>query len=561
MYANRINLEIFLSKQPTDSLSLLKQLNTLGVALSQEEDHVLLLEMFTVGAKELTHADGSTLYLCHEDDNKMHFEIVHTDSLNLHLGGKQGEPVNFAPITLYYEDGTENLQNVVACAAVKKKTFNIHDAYTNDDFDFSGTRFFDAKTGYHSKSFLTVPMYNHEHALVGVLQLINAHDPETGAISTFSELDQQIVESLASQVAITLTNKQLIEAQKELFESFLQLIANAIDEKSPYTAGHCRRVPVLTNMLAQATCEIAHGPLRSFCMTEQEMYALNIAGWLHDCGKITTPGHVVDKSTKLETIYDRIATIDTRFEVLKRDAVITALKQQLNVSAEDELEVDQKLDTTLEQLDNDRAFIHQCNIGAESMSDLSQQRIKKIAEYQWQGITGEKTAFLSDDEVYNLSVYKGTLNQEERNIVNHHIVVTINMLESLPYPKKLRNVVEYAGGHHEKMDGTGYPKGLTKDEMSIPARMMAIADIFEALTAADRPYKKAMALSQALTILGKMKLNNHIDADLFDVFIWQKIYLKYAHEFLAPEQCDDFSLQDIPGYVAPEGSEPAMHGV
>ena len=542
---------MLLSNQVTNFLPLLKRLNTLGITLSQERDHTRLLEIFTAGAKQLTHADGGTLYLFHED-KKMHFEIVYTDSLNLYLGGKQGGAINFQPITLYYEDGSKNLHNVVACAAVNNETLNIQDAYANDDFDFSGTRLFDAKTGYHSKSFLTVPMSNHEEQLVGVLQLINAQDPETGEIVAFSELDQHIVESLASQVAITITNQQLIEEQKKLFESFLQLIASAIDEKSPYTAGHCRRVPVLTNMLAQATCAIDYGPLRDFDMTEEDIYQLDIASWLHDCGKITTPESVVDKSTKLETVYDRIAIVDTRFEVLKRDAIILALKRQLNLSAETDPPVDQQLAATLKQLDNDRAFIRQCNIGSESMPDESQQRIKQIAEYQWQDTTGAKAAFLSDDEIYNLSIKKGTLNKEERSIINHHIVATINMLESLPYPKNLRNVVEYAGGHHEKMDGTGYPKGLTKDDMSVPARMMAITDIFEALTSGDRPYKKAMTLSQALTILGKMKLDNHIDADLFDVFIWKKVYLKYAQEFLTPEQCDTVSIQDIPGYVAPK---------
>jgi len=177
--------------------------------------------------------------------------------------------------------------------------------------------------------------------------------------------------------------------------------------------------------------------------------------------------------------------------------------------------------------------------------------VGKIAQYKWENTEGNESNFLTENEVYNLNIFRGTLTAEEREIINNHIVATIKMLGSLPYPKHLLNVTEFEGGHHEKMDGTGYPNGLKRDEMSIQARMMGIADIFEALTAGDRPYKKAMPLSQALTILGNMKLENHIDPDLFDVFMWQKVYQKYADEYLTEEQCDDYDLNDIPGYVPP----------
>ena len=527
---------------------LLRKLNSVGVALSAEKDHGRLLEIILMHAKDMTRADGGTLYL-RTEENTLKFEIVRTDSLGIHMGGTQGEPISFYPVKLVNDDGEPNTQNVAACAVLKNETINIPDAYSNDEFDFAGTRHFDEKTGYRSQSFLTVPMTNHEANIIGVLQLINATDPDTGVIRAFSALDQQIVESLASQAAVTMTNRQLIEAQKKLFDSFIELIASAIDEKSPYTAGHCRRVPVLTNMIAEAACNINYGPHKDFSMTEEDKYELNVAGYLHDCGKITTPIEVVDKGTKLETIVDRIEMIDTRFDVLKRDAEIAALKQKIESMGGDDVNPDIQLISKLKQLDDDREFIRRCNVGGEAMADELRQRVDKIAQYKINDIEGNESNFLSDDEMYNLNIFRGTLNAEEREIVNNHIVVTIKMLKSLPLPKHLRNLSEYAGGHHEKMDGTGYPKGLKRDEMSVQARMMGIADIFEALTAGDRPYKKGMPLSVALTILGRMKLEHHIDPDLFDVFMWGKIYQKYADEFLGSEQCDDFDLNDIPGYV------------
>jgi len=533
-----------------DFPKLLRKLNSVGVALSTERNHDHLLEIILMHAKDMTRADGGTLYL-RTEENTLKFEIVHTDSLGIYMGGTQGKPITFFPIKLVKDDGEQNTHNVAACAVLKNKTINIPDAYDNEEFDFTGTRKFDEKTGYRSQSFLTVPMTNHEYEIIGVLQLINAKDPKTGEIKEFSELDQQLVESLASQAAVTMTNRQLIDAQKELFDSFIELIASAIDEKSPYTAGHCRRVPILTNMLAEACCDIDHGPHNDFSMTDAEKYELNVAGWLHDCGKITTPEAVVDKGTKLETIVDRIEMIDARFEVLKRDAEIAALKRKLDSLGEEDFSGDEQLASDLEQFDDDRAFIRMCNVGGEAMADDLQKRVEAIAKYKWQDAEGNESNFLSDDEVHNLNIFRGTLTEEDRKIINNHVVATIKMLGSLPYPKHLLNVTEFAGGHHEKMDGTGYPKGLKRDEMSIQARMVAIADIFEALTAGDRPYKKAMPMSQALTILGRMKLENHIDPDLYNVFMWAKVYQKYADDYLEPEQCDDYDLNDIPGYVPP----------
>ncbi len=542
-----------------DLFRRLEQLNEIGASLSAERDINRLLETILLAAKAITGADGGTLYLLTEEDGtkRLKFEIMRTQSLNIAMGGTTGTPIPFYPIHLYSKDGKPNNQMVAAFAALTGQTVNIADAYTAEGFDFNGTRNFDKKTGYRSKSFLTVPMKNHENEIIGVLQLINSQDPASGEVVAFSDADQRLAESLASQAAIALTNRQLINQLEALFESFIAMINTAIDEKSPYTGGHCQRVPELTMMLAEAVNETKQGPLRDFDMSDKDRYELKIAGLLHDCGKVTTPVHVVDKATKLESIFDRIHLIDTRFEVLKRDAEIELLKSNAALQQQglDELslrertnQLEQAYKARLRQFDQDREFLRKCNIGGEFMPPQAQEHVRKIAGYKWLDQSGNTAHFLNDDEIENLSIPRGTLTGKEREIINYHIVATIKMLEALPWPKHLRHVPEYAGGHHERMDGKGYPRGLTREQMSVQARVMGIADIFEALTAKDRPYKKGKTLTESLQILGKFKEGGHIDPDLFDVFIRQKVYQRYAEQFLDANQIDRVDESKIPGY-------------
>jgi HD-GYP domain-containing protein (c-di-GMP phosphodiesterase class II) len=522
-----------------DLLQRLDQLVEIGVALSAERDIDKLLESILVAAKSITNADGGTLYRM-QDGKDLKFEIMRNDTLGIAMGGTSGVPIPFHPVHLYDEEGKPVRSMVAAYAVHHDCSINIADAYTEKGFDFSGTKRFDEKTGYRSRSFLTIPIKNHENEIIGVLQLINGKDRLTGEVAPFSEADQRLAESLASQAAIALTNRLLINHLEELFESFIKVINAAIDDKSPYTGGHCERVPSLTMMLAEAVTNTTSGPLKDFTMTERDRYELKIAGLLHDCGKVTTPVHVVDKATKLETIFDRISLVDVRFEIVQRDAQLALAADPVALQAR------------LSEIEDDRAFLRRINIGGEFMKDEDVKRVHEIAiKYRWTNTAGEELNFLSEDEVQNLTIRAGTLTAAERQVINHHITMTIQMLQALPWPKHLSNVVEYAGGHHERMDGKGYPRGLTRDQMSVQARCMGIADIFEALTARDRPYKKGKTLSEALTILGKFKQNGHIDPDLFDVFMWEKVYEKYAKEFMPPEQIDAVDPNDIPGYVPP----------
>jgi HD-GYP domain-containing protein (c-di-GMP phosphodiesterase class II) len=545
-------------QSPSDSTKLLEgleQLNQIGAALSKETNLDRLLEAILLAAKKITNADGGTLYRL-TDEHTLKFEIMRNDTLGIAMGGTTGEKIPFYPINLFDVNGRPVNTMVVAYAFHHDTSVNVADAYTQEGFDFSGTKNFDKKTGYRSQSFLTVPMKNHESEIIGVLQLLNAKDRVTGTVIPFSPEDQQLAESLASQAAIALTNRLLINHLENLFESFINLINAAIDDKSPYTGGHCERVPTLTMMLAEAVNNCAVGPLRDFTMTDKDRYELKIAGLLHDCGKVTTPVHVVDKATKLHTIYDRIGLIDTRFEVIKRDMEIAALKAHLDAEQLNDdgkaAELDTDYAARIARMDADREFLRSANIGGEAMNAEDQARVRQIsARYKWRDVDGVEKELLTDDEIENLTIRAGTLTAAERQVINHHIEVTIQMLEALPWPKHLKNVPEYAGGHHERMDGKGYPRGLTRDQMSVQARCMGIADIFEALTARDRPYKKGKTLSESLHILGKFKIGGHVDPDLFDIFMWEKVYLKYAQQCMDQHQIDDVDLSKVPGYIPP----------
>lgn len=512
-------------------------LHRIGVALSAEQDRDRLLDLILKAAQQLCNADGGTLYL-RTDQDELDFAIVKNTSLNIDLGGISGRPVSFPALALFESGAQErvpNRRNVATYAAHEKRLVHIPDAYDSTSFDFSGTVAFDKRSGYRSTSFLTIPLVNVEGTVIGVLQLLNAQDQD-GRVIPFDEEYQNTVRALASQAAVALDNKLLMEAQKHLLESFIKLMAAAIDAKSPYTGQHCERVPIICEMLVDEACSSTSGPFTDFSLTSDERYELHIAAWLHDCGKVTTPTHVMDKATKLEAIVDRMGEVRTRFELLKRDARIVQLE---SLAAGEEVEAAQaQYQTTYEQLENDLAFLEQANIGGEYLSQDAVDKIAVIAERLFK-LGDREFPLLTHEEVRHLSISRGTLTDEERYVINGHMVHTARMLDALPFPRNLRRVPEYASGHHEKLDGTGYPRGIYARDMSIPARAMVIADVFEALTANDRPYKKAKKLSETMRIMGFMKRDNHLDPDLFNLFVQKQVYRRYAEQYLDPSLIDD----------------------
>ena len=517
---------------------LLKDQKDLLISLSAEPNTAFLIDRILREAQRLTNADGGTLYLLKEDKGipRLEFSTMKNTSLNISKGGISGNAITISPIRLYDDEDNPNHKNIASYTALTKTMVNVEDAYHYGDFDFSGVKKFDESNHYSSRSFLTVPLLNHVNDVIGVIQLVNAIDSRTGRPIPFSQSLESIIEALAAYAAIALENEILVQDHKDLLEAFIKCIAKAIDAKSSHTSAHCQRVPALTELIAKAACEDVD-EFKDFQLNPDQWYELHVASWLHDCGKLATPDFLLDKSTKLHLFRDGIKEIILRIECIKKDFEIEILKKIIN-NPDQKLILDKELELKLNELNESKRFLEKANVGGEFMTAESQAKVRSLANLQWQTPAGEYMALLDENEIKNLCIERGTLSKEERLTINNHMVVTIDMLESLPFPKKLRKVPEYAGGHHEKMDGSGFPKGLKRHQMSVPARMMAIADIFEALTSKDRPYKKPMAISVALTILKKMKDDNHIDPGLFKLFVKHKVWLKYADRYLGKEQVD-----------------------
>jgi len=552
-----------------------------GISLSREQDRNVLLLNVLNSAREIAHCAAATMFLKTENST-LTFALRTSED---HLPTKE--------IPLFDEDGRPNDRFVVVHAALLNETVIIDDVYTETRFDLSGTKRFSEDSGLHTVSILTVPLSPREGEVVGVIQLLNALDPESGAVIPFPKELIGFVEALAAQSAIALENQDLIEAQRLMVDSLIQLIAGSIDIKSPYTGGHCERVPELAIMLAEAASNTRDGPLADFSFkTDDEWREFRIGAWLHDCGKVTTPEYVVDKATKLETIHNRIHEIRTRFEILLRDARIHQLEAIANGA--DSVEAMAQFKARQVQLGDDFSFIAECNLGGEFMAPEKIDRLRKIAATTWLRHFDDRlglahgelkryadtpvqlpvTEHLLEDkphhiiqrppthvsdpkwgfkvempehlynqgELHNLSISRGTLTEEERFKINEHVMQSLIMLEQLPLPKNLKRVPEYAGTHHETLIGTGYPRKLNAKELSIPMRIMAVADIFEALTASDRPYKKAKTLSESIDILSFFKKDKHIDPDIFNLLLTSGVFKRYAEKFLLAEQIDEVEI-------------------
>jgi HD-GYP domain-containing protein (c-di-GMP phosphodiesterase class II) len=510
----------------------IRKLTQIGRALSAERNIERLLEMIVQEAREFTGADGGTLYIMSDDETELQFAIVQTETLLVRMGGTGGK-ITWKPVRLTKPDGSPNHENVSAHVVLTGNTVNIPDVYAAGDFDFQGTRKFDAQTGYRSKSMLVVPMKNHENDIIGVLQLLNARNEERSEVISFSSQCQEMTESLASQAAVALSNNRLIHNLEVLVESFIRAIATAIDEKSPYTGGHVRRVAELTIAIARKINDATDGPYADVRFSDDQLKELQTAAWLHDVGKVTTPEYVVDKATKLETIFDRLKLLRLRFE-------LCGLQARLRRSNKDaDLESaaagnDGGIEPILRE---EFRFLSEANLGSEQMSDEMMERVRTIAARTWI-LDGKPEPLLLPEEVENLNIRSGTLSLKEREIIQNHAAVTYKILSQLPFPKKMRHVPEYAAAHHETLNGKGYPRCLDVTQLPLQPRILALADIFEALTAKDRPYREGKTLSEALHILTMMAKDGHIDPDLFDLFKREKIYLDYARREFSSQEID-----------------------
>jgi len=503
------------------------EMHLIGSALSTENNLGKLLTMILSHAKESTNSDGGTIYLMSQDERSLDFSIVETTSLDIFMGGTMGK-ITWPAIELYHEDGSKNFEMVAAKCALERHIINIDDVYETKEFNFEGTKKFDEGTGFRSKSMLVIPMKNCEDEIIGVCQLINRTDENTGEVISFNKRDVETLSALASQAAVAITNAQLIQDLRLLLEAFIKSIASAIDAKSPYTGGHVRKVAEITMIIVNELNHTNEGKYRDVQYNSDQLNELRISALMHDIGKITTPEYVVDKSTKLETIFDRIEIIKTRFEILKRDAKIDLLEKNI-----DEKTYEQKLFEIDEKLE----FLLTCNVGGEFMSDDKIERLEVIAKETLLQ-DGINIPIISDEELFNLSIRKGTLTEEERTVINNHAKISLDMLNALPFPKKLRLVPKIAGGHHEKLNGKGYPLGLSAKDLSLESRVLALADIFEALTASDRPYKDAKPLSEAMKIIDFMVKDGELDGELVQFFYDKNLHIKYAKQELTESQLD-----------------------
>lgn len=515
-------------------VSDVQHLNEIGIALSAEHDVEKLLEMILQKAKSITNADAGIIFTRHDTEEVLIQRVRHCDSLDIHVGGTTGEPTYGRPVELYDSQGKPLLESVTAYAALKCQSVNIADVYKHDDFDFTSTKAFDERRGYRTQSVLAVPMVTKRREVIGVIRLSNAQD-SNGKTVPFSRAAQHLVESLASQMAVVLDNEMLIMGLENLLEALIQLVAKAVDQKSPHTGNHLQKIPVIMDMLVRAANESDKAPFDRFNLNEEEMYEIRIAAWLHDCGKLTTPDYLLEKAHKLETFFDRIELVRTRLEVARRDLEIAHLKGEIKEKA---------YKAALAQIEDDWQFLKMLNEGAEWIEDEKIARLEEIAERRWtpqvgQEGKGREQPFFTEDELENLRVRRGTLTAANRQIVQDHILHSIDMLERMPFPRQLKRVPEYAGAHHERMDGKGYPRGLKGEDMSMPARMMAVADVFEALTSHDRPYKKPKTLSETYSIMKKMRDNGGIDPDVFELLWKGGVYDQYAKRYLLPAQRDE----------------------
>lgn len=512
-------------KQKLDTIQQdLDRLNQIGIALSSEKNLEKLLEMIVTEVRGFTHCDAGTLYRINEKRKCLKFEILQTESTNYFAGGTTGNKITLPPLPMYIDD-KPNHSAVAAYVAMTGEIVNIPDVYHAEGFDFSGPKKYDEITGYRTQSMLVIPMRDHKEKIIGVLQLINALSPD-GERIPFEERFENLVHSMASQAAVAVNTTQLIIQIENLFKAMTRYTVKAIDARSPHTAGHSSRVAKFTRKIAEDINLQVDGPFGDVSFTEDELEEIWVAGLMHDVGKIGVPENVLEKHNKLDGS-DFQVVLD-RFErmklLIKGRTIIRNLKNGNDENFEDEQFIKE-----MENWNTDIEFINWVNKPGY-LPPEKEEILNGIAKKTFVDFNNETHTYLTEDEQENFGVIKGNLTDGQRKTIQNHVVQTRSLLDKLPFPDKLKNVPLYAGAHHEHLNGKGYPIGLTKDEIPLPARIMCVADVWDALRAQDRPYKPPTPLEKACDILRSGAKYGEFDPEVVELFINHELWEKKPGE-------------------------------
>ena len=514
----------------------------------------LFTEIMTI-LRRAVRAEGGTLYIYDNKSESLKAVVLINEPLSFESVVPEFDPLvakGFIELPV-----SRGRAGAVAVRSFLERRIIVVDDVENesrdDDLDFSNVRKFDRENNYRTRAMAVFPLVSQDDKPIGVLQLINP-DPEVAARR------MEFLSLLAAQIGIALNNALLVSEAQNLLASLVRMVVVAIDEKSPHTAGHCQRVTELTMMFAEAVEKEDQGPCADFSMTDEERRELRLAALLHDVGKIITPSHILDKPTKLFTIYDRVGLLRERVRAWKLARDHAALKERVRAAGMEKLIAEAgEEDEESRRWQDDIDFLNGVNRNTVMMNEDAARRLEEIAARRIPPLDGEGAGggegegesggggeseilggrVMEAEEKRNLEIRRGTLNPEERKVMEEHVAISIRLLQSIPWPRNLRRLVEYAGSHHENMNGTGYPNKLRGEQMSVQARILGIADRFEGISAPDRPYRAVkMTLSRVMRIMHAMRDDNHIDADLFDVFLRRKVYMDYARRHLPPELID-----------------------
>lgn len=471
----------------------LKKILNIGIKLSTEKNREHLLASILENGMDITHCDASTLYLF--EDGKLRFKIMKTLSQNISRG-EDGELIDDMPPVPMTE------RNVCSYAALHREIINIPDVYNDTRFDFSGPKKYDSLTGYHTQSLLVIPIENNEDELIGVLQLLNAMD-EGGNVIPFDSEYEIIIRSLGAQAAIEMTNLKYVQEVKRQLRSFVEAMSTAIDERTPYNGSHTRKVAEYAGMIADYINKQHQAGACDDYFDENRKDKLELAALLHDIGKMVVPLSIMNRATRLDR---DLGTVETRFRLLEAYYVIDKMKGRI-----DEAEYQKRIAYLRESMD----FIHRID-GKGVLDDADYDRVQELAGHSYVNDAGEPLPYLTKREKDRLSIRKGTLTEDDRRQMEYHVVMTEKILGKVRFNKNYEDIPKWAASHHELLDGSGYPRHLKGADLALETRMITVADVYDALTARDRPYKKPVSQEKALGILKDMADEGKLDCRLVE---------------------------------------------